>query len=147
MLQPNNQRGHTLIEMLIVLIVITLLTQITLVSFKNFSGINNDRDLINLLSNDLMYAQFWARTHEEMVMVAINPDQHYYVIYHGYSSILKKVNYAKDVKFESGSLGLTISYNINGNIMYSGSIYMRTPRDKYKFVFNLGGGRFYVTKL
>jgi competence protein ComGD len=133
--------------MLIVLTLLVTITHISLVNFKELSRVKRDKDLIELISNDLMFAQEWAQTHEVNVAFTINSEEHFYTISTNIFSVIKKVPFDRAIHFEKGTLGLEIYYNVNGNIRESGSLYMNTPQSRYKFIFNLGKGRFYVTKL
>jgi competence protein ComGD len=133
--------------MLIVLVLLITVAQISLVYFNDFSRMKQDQNLIEKITNDIMLAQAWAITHESKVELTINKDEHFYTISSGYFNILKRVPFDKEIQFETGTLDLVISYNIKGNIVSGGTFYMKTPKNRYKFVFNLGRGRFYVTRL
>jgi competence protein ComGD len=143
----NNSSGHTLVEMLIVLVVLTAITNIALVFYDEFNRMKIDRHFIETFSNDLLYAQQYAITNETNVTITINKQEHFYVVISNYFNVLKKVSFDPDIHFESGTLELTVSYNLKGRISKAGSFYMYTPKSTYKIVFNIGIGRFYVTRL
>lgn len=139
--------GHTLVEMLIVLLVIGIITQITLVYFGQFIQATTDKQLIERFRNDILYAQQYAMTNETNVTVTINNDEHFYVIIANFFEVIRHVPFDENIQFEKGTLDLKFTYNLQGNIVKSGTILMRSPHNNYKFVFNLGRGRFYVTRI
>lgn len=151
--QINRQSGYTLVEMMVVVTVFTLMTAIVLISFRPLSEAKTADNFIEQVQDDLYYAQSLAVSRRETVRFQFHPDDYYYRIKSG--SVLEddyvklKRHYSEAIKVTkgSGSLGLEVSFNRNGNVGQAGTILFDTKKGKYKLVFNVGEGRFYVEKL
>jgi competence protein ComGD len=144
----RNNSGHTLTELIIALFILSTVAQITLLSFNEFHLAKVDRDFIEILSSDLMYAQQWAISNEKSVTVRINNSDHSYTINDSVYVVLQKRYFDPGMRFEKGTIDFsTITFKSNGSVDKAGTILLYTPHDHYKIVFNLGKGRFYVKEL
>jgi competence protein ComGD len=76
----------------------------------------------------------------------INNEGHFYWIRGDESGKLLTHHFPKHITFESHSMPLMVQYNHFGNINGAGSLYIHAPNQTYKMVFQLGKGKFYVTK-
>ncbi|MFB4164820.1 competence type IV pilus minor pilin ComGD [Alteribacillus sp. JSM 102045] len=140
-----NSKGHTLVEMLIVLLIITAAIGIPLLSFQSLNEKISTNHFLDLLAEDIKYAQQFAYANEKFVY--FNTQKNYYYVRQSEMTAapLKKRKIPDGIKMETGTLALhEVAYNVNGNIRKPGTILINTPKGKYRLVFLLGKGRFYL---
>ncbi|WP_090234320.1 competence type IV pilus minor pilin ComGD [Fictibacillus solisalsi] len=139
--------GYSLVELLIVLSISGILLGVTAVSLQSYYKSREVHFFLEQLKRDLYFTQRQAVVHQKVVFLHIYPDQHRYVVGSGTSSVFKEVRYADQVDVESSTMTMKITYTKNGNISSSGTLLIKTSAGKYRLVFLLGKGRFYVEKL
>ncbi len=100
------------------------------------------------LENDIFYAQIYALSNDKSITLLFS-NQHstYYVLSNGMSSPIMQRSFDKSLIIEKGTLGLSISFRNNGAIRKAGTLIVNHRNKKYKVVFLLGKGRFYVQEL
>ncbi|WP_158735160.1 competence type IV pilus minor pilin ComGD [Alteribacillus sp. YIM 98480] len=138
-------KGHTLVEMLIVLLVITAAIGIPLLSFQSLKEKASIYYFLEVLAADIRFSQQYAYANEKMVFFNMQDNYYYVRTTEMAAEPLKKRKIPNEVKFEKGSLDLRdVSYNQKGNIKKAGTILIHTPKTNYRLVFLLGKGRFYI---
>ncbi|SDH33974.1 competence type IV pilus minor pilin ComGD [Alteribacillus bidgolensis] len=138
-------KGHTLVEMLIVLLIITAAIGIPLLSFQSLKEKTSIDNFLEVLAADIRYAQQYAYANEKMVFFNMQNNYYYVRTMEMAAEPLKERKIPNEVIFEKGSLDLRdVTYNHNGNIKKAGTILIHTPKVKYRLVFLLGKGRFYI---
>ncbi|MDN4525304.1 competence type IV pilus minor pilin ComGD [Fictibacillus fluitans] len=138
--------GYSLIELLIVLSISSILLGVTAVSLQSFYKSREVHFFLDQLKKDLYYTQRQAVMQQKVVFLHIDPGQHKYMIGSGLS-IYKEIKYADQVLVESFTMTMKINYTKNGTISSSGTLLIKTEAGKYRLVFLLGKGRFYVEKM
>nr|WP_275899722.1 competence type IV pilus minor pilin ComGD [Bacillus piscicola] len=133
--------------MVIVLLIITVTIGIPILTFHSFQNQKEIDYFIELLAEDLRYAQQYAYAHEKMIF--LESDKTSYALKESvYSKPLLLRKIPAGVKFDRGTISTSeIIYNHNGNIRKPGTFYIRTAKNNYKVVLLLGRGRFYVEKM
>ncbi|SFE30206.1 competence type IV pilus minor pilin ComGD [Alteribacillus iranensis] len=139
------ESGHTLSEMVVVLMVITVTLGIPILSYHSIHTKQVYRHFIELVSEDLRFAQQYAYANSKGVLIQVAGD-HYYVKPEGIGEdplITRKI--PANLSIERSTVHLSeIFFNTRGNIRKPGTFYMITPAGRYRFVFLVGRGRFYV---
>ncbi|MDF0727789.1 competence type IV pilus minor pilin ComGD [Cytobacillus sp. S13-E01] len=143
-----NQKGFTLIEVLLVLLIISTLTSLTLIQFKPIFDSKKIEYFFETFENDLLFAQTYAMSHNETVYVYFTVNEHQYRVLAGSTrrQILSR-EFSKDIKLEYSNLIPGVVYLANGNLSKSGSLVFKYKKDVYQVTFLLGKGRFYVKKV
>ncbi|WP_428909101.1 competence type IV pilus minor pilin ComGD [Niallia sp. Krafla_26] len=146
----NNQFGFTLIETLIVLSVFLLIASLSLFFLKpHYDFIEKER-FVSLFTSDILYAQQYAISTQKGLYVFIEPNQRMYYVEEKYSqNYVVKRELPASIKLERGSLGVrTINFEIlpDGGVTDFGTFFFIIGKKRYKVVFQIGAGRFYVTR-
>jgi competence protein ComGD len=145
--QVHNNKGHTLIEMMIVLLILSSVTAITVSSFQPILYGRQTAHFLEQLQEDLYYVQAAAISRGQTTSFTIYPEQNQYVVYGENREILIKRTFESNVMVEGGTLGYKITYLANGNVQKPGTLFINIGNASYKLVVQLGKGRFYVAKL
>ncbi len=140
------EEGYSLFELMIVITIIGCMLLIILPSFTPISQSNEVDHFLKQLEEDLYLTQTMALSRGAPMYLDITYSRHYYRIYMGSSRILQR-NYSDNMLVEGGTTETTIHFNPNGNIRNPGTLYISTNKGRYKLTFQLGKGRFDVTKL
>lgn len=140
--------GFTMVEMLIVLSAFLMLSLTSAFLFSPQKELLEKELFFSQLKSDLLYGQQYAMSHQETITVHIMPENNYYYIRGmDYTApYLAKRHYSADINVEKGTMNLMFQYKPDGNIDSFGSVYILTGSKKYKMMFQIGKGRFYVVE-
>ncbi|WP_078545705.1 competence type IV pilus minor pilin ComGD [Litchfieldia alkalitelluris] len=143
-----SNKGFTLIELLIVLSILFIITILPII--KLFPIYNNkviDQFFVQL-TNDILYTQEYAISRSETMRIYFDNNNSSYrvIVIDGSQTILTR-NYDKEIDINNFTLGNMLYFKSNGNINKAGTLQVKYRDQKYNVVFQLGRGRFYVTKL
>ncbi|MDN4074732.1 MULTISPECIES: competence type IV pilus minor pilin ComGD [Fictibacillus] len=138
--------GYSLLELLIVLSIGSILLSIASVSLQKYYKGREVHFFLEQFKRDLYFTQRTAINDHKVMHLHILPDENRYIIATAMNDLHKNVNYPKQIRFESSTMPLKITYNKSGNISNSGTLIIKTEAGKYKMVFLLGKGRFYAEK-
>lgn len=138
----RNERGLTLIEILIVLFVMMCVTGIvTKISLKVAETKELDR-FFEQLQLDIQFIQTYSMQQQQYVSMKFESPPHRYVIKKDHHSLLYERYFPKGVKFiNSSSTVKTLIYNFDGRVTTAGTLYFQTPKGIKKVVITLGFGR------
>ncbi len=149
-MKRKTNAGFTLIEMLLVLTIISVCMLLTIASSQTYAEGRKLDYLVRQFREDVLYGQYFAMTRKKSVYIAFyDRDTHVeYAIYDTsiYGKALISRILPEGVTFSLGTLGQLLYYNSTGNINKSGTMFIESGHHKYKVVFLLGRGRFYVEK-
>ncbi|HET7579761.1 MAG TPA: competence type IV pilus minor pilin ComGD [Bacillales bacterium] len=140
----HKEGGFTLIETLIVLFIIAAVTSIVFVSFRSLHTHKQTQYFLEQLKKDLYFAQAFALSHDREVDLTFKPQKHLYTVTDGSATIFKRT-YDGRIKINS-NFGRTVEFNSNGNIARFGTLHIQTRTGRFRVVFHIGKGRFYVKK-
>jgi len=149
LLRINNdpQKGFTLVESLLVLAMFFILSTVTVFSLKPQQSTMEDERFLSQLKADLFFAQNYALSHQQEILIYILPSQHKYVMYRRPDQPpLVEQSYSTKYLLTEGSLPLSFKFLPNGNISKFGSLFIYTSEKMYHLTFLIGRGRFYVTE-
>lgn len=142
-----NQRGFTLVEMLVVFSIFLGMSTIG-VFLINPHYLFLEKDLFfSQFKSDIFYAQQYAISHQSIITVNILPERNYYYIREKVSgSSIVTRQYSNEISLGQGTMPLFFQFSANGNINCFGSFFASVGADTYRITFLIGSGRFYVTK-
>lgn len=144
--KTRNQSGYLLIEMAIVLLFIGVIGLIAYPRFDSFIKNRKTEYFIDSFQRELLHMQQRAITEGRSYSLAINNEGNFYEIRGTGLTQTTKRFFPEHITFESFSISLIVQYNQFGNISRSGSIYIHSGNQTYRMVFQIGKGKFYVTK-
>lgn len=146
----NNQSGFTLIESLIVLSVFMLIASLSLIFLKPHYQFLEKERFLSLFTSDILYSQQYAISNQTRLTVYIQPTERLIYVQRQYTfEYIVKREIPSSIKIEKGSLGSrTISFDIlpDGGTTDFGTFFFIVGKERYKVVFQIGAGRFYVTR-
>ncbi|MDQ0269425.1 competence protein ComGD [Cytobacillus purgationiresistens] len=94
---------------------------------------------------DILFAQQYALANQTYVNVFIPQGSHRYMLADGYTMILDH-EFSERYSIIERTMPRTFQFHPNGNINMFGYFYVQTDNSKYKVMFQIGRGRFYVTE-
>lgn len=139
--KPN---GYSLLELMIVLSIGAILLSVATISLQNYYTDRQIHFFLDKFKQDLYYTQRLAMHRQKIVYLHVLDNEHKYIIGSSTSDVYKKTSYPKHITIEPNTMSLKIVYNKNGNISTSGTLIIKTGSGKFKVVFLLGKGRFYI---
>ncbi|RSL34534.1 hypothetical protein D7Z54_05155 [Salibacterium salarium] len=143
----NKENGHTLIEMMIILLIITVTISIPILSFQSLQEKKSIDYFLNVLEEDLRYAQQQAYANEEVIYFKAVKNHYYIRTSNNPNVSLKQRTIPEGVSIQKATLGFNeIIFKNNGNAKKAGTVYISTPIADYKLVVLVGKGRVYIEK-
>ncbi len=138
-----NQKGFTLLEMLLVLFAISVLSMVTYFHVHSLYEKQKIEQFLRQFSNDILYMQQLAINRQKHYTLRWNKDRHMYYIAESSTdlSIIKR-EYDNDIQLDLNTFPNPMTYNPSGNINRGGTILLSYRSYKYEIVFQLGRGRF-----
>ncbi|MBD8071335.1 competence type IV pilus minor pilin ComGD [Bacillus sp. PS06] len=145
----KNQKGFTLIETLLVLSILIILTTLPFLKLSPLQEEKIIEHFFEQLTDDLLLSQQYAIMHSDSVKVYFfHASSSYKVILVETNTVVISRNYDENITINPLTLGTTIQFRNNGNISKAGTMQVVYKKsEKYNVVFQLGRGRFYVTKV
>ncbi|MCZ0754639.1 competence type IV pilus minor pilin ComGD [Anoxybacillus sp. J5B_2022] len=143
------KNGFTLLELLIVLMIVSTLTIVAIPQIDRLKKAKEETHMLEQLTDDLLYAQAYALTHRQSVVVVFYNAQGRYRMTERYTlgRVLIDRSLPSPWKIELATLQNPLTFLANGNVNKSGTVLLKNGKTTYKLVFLLGKGRFYVQKL
>lgn len=143
------KNGFTLLELLIVLMIVSTLTIVAIPQIDRLKKAKEETHMLEQLTDDLLYAQAYALTHRQSVVVVFYNAQGRYRMTERYTlgPVLLDRTLPSPWKIELATLQNPLTFLANGNVNKSGTVLLKNGKTTYKLVFLLGKGRFYVQKL
>ncbi|MDW3035169.1 MULTISPECIES: comG operon protein ComGD [Bacillus cereus group] len=138
-----NQKGFTLLEMLLVLFAISVLSMVTYFHVHSLYEKQKIEQFLRQFSNDILYMQQLAINRQKHYTLRWHKDRHMYYIGESSTdlSIIKR-EYDNDIQLDLNTFPNPMTYNPSGNINRGGTILLSYRSYKYEIVFQLGRGRF-----
>lgn len=145
-MKQRHEAGFTLLETLFVLSIFLLIITVSVVLLRPHHTSFEKQLFFSQLKADLLYAQQYALTNQQLVSVNFVDTDRFYYIRKQNSELLLRREYSDIITISEGSQKLYFRYHSNGNISSFGSIYFKIDQELYQMTFQLGRGRFYVVK-
>jgi competence protein ComGD len=145
-LQLLNHKGFTLLESVVVVSIVTIMMFVSFTSIIPLYQANQIHHFFQTLSQDLHYAQQVAITNQEVTKVYLNNSERTYYVSVNNSSLYSR-SYPSVISIEKGTATNPVMYLSTGSINQSGTLYVSAYNKRYKVVFLLGKGRYYVEEL
>jgi competence protein ComGD len=141
-----NQRGFSIIEIVIVLFLIGTISAIAYPKLDSFIKNRETEYFIRIFQKDIIHMQQKAITENRIYSLVIDNDKHTYEIRgNGLNQPVKRY-FPEHIRFESYSMLLSVQFNQSGNISRAGTLFIHSANATYKMVFQIGKGKFYVAK-
>nr|WP_255573146.1 competence type IV pilus minor pilin ComGD [Anoxybacillus sp. ST4] len=144
-----NERGFTLIEMLIVLFIVTTIMAFTVPPLQQTVAERQLQYFLEQFSNDMLYAQQYAMSRKKTVTIIFHFDTCRYQVKEGgtFGKELLVRSFPSPFQFQLATLSPPLMYYPNGHINKAGTLLVAYGNKRYKIVFQLGKGRLYAQKL
>ena len=142
-----NSLGYTLIEMMMVLSILSLLLTLVFLHITPTQNASSTRHFLEDIQSDLRYTQELAYVNGSSYRFSISPSKGIYSIQSTASSIVRTNKIPEHITIDEGTMGYQIVFGGNGNVQKAGTLYMKTGKEEYKLVVQVGAGRFYIKKL
>ncbi|MBY6035518.1 prepilin-type N-terminal cleavage/methylation domain-containing protein [Fictibacillus nanhaiensis] len=141
-----NRFGYLLIEMMIVLLIIGIISAVAYPRYDSFIKNRKTEYFIDSFQREVTHMQQRAITEGRIYSLTIDNKNHFYEV-RGYGSNKPvKRFFPEFITFEGHSMLLSVQFNQYGNISRAGTLFIHSGNHSYKMVFQIGKGKFYVTK-
>ncbi|WP_078552872.1 competence type IV pilus minor pilin ComGD [Bacillus alkalicellulosilyticus] len=148
LLNQSKEQGYSLPELIITLSILSILTGLVMVSFQPLQAAHKKQHFLTQFQNEVYFAQQLAISTGISTSVLISNTQGTYAVSQYNTSLYRRTFDNQSIFFQRGSIGIhDIMYQYNGNISKSGTLLVEVDNEKYRIVFLLGKGRFYIEKL
>ncbi|TFB23812.1 type II secretion system protein [Filobacillus milosensis] len=144
----RNQKGYTLIEMLIVLMIVMMITTISIIFFKVDQPEDPVKQFLDSFEKDIFFMQQYSVTNQKSLSLIFNRSENYYYItdIQGNTKLIIR-HYNPQIKVDLYSFSVPFRYNTTGLPLNPGSFFVIYKNKAYKVIFPFGKGRFYVNEL
>lgn len=140
MLKTN---GFTFIELLLVLMITSIFTVIGIKISFNILENQYEKQFFHILNEDLRYIQNLALSDAYTeARITFNPSSYRVTTNQSHSNFDRK--YPAGWIFEENAFN-RITFNTNGTLRSSGTVFLKSSSKLYKVVFPLGKGSYYVS--
>ncbi|MFD1736527.1 competence type IV pilus minor pilin ComGD [Bacillus salitolerans] len=144
----HNQYGFTLLEMLIVLSIVFTLSTATYFSLQSTYEKQVIHHFLKQFQEDIWLAQEYAISHSSYVdIMFLHSNNLYQLREKGFGKLIMSRAFHPRIKIQLLTMTNPITFTPNGNINRAGSLYVIFNDQRYKVIFLLGRGRFYIEKL
>lgn len=116
-----NQKGSSLIELLIMISVISLITTFVLLQFTGTKLQSEFEQLKDQLQMDINWARHYADIHQKQIVLKIAKDDSMYFIQNGRETLLIR-KYDKRFKFEDNLTFHELIFDLKGQVTNFGHI-------------------------
>ncbi|MGN8234655.1 competence type IV pilus minor pilin ComGD [Priestia flexa] len=143
-----NQKGFTLIESLIVLAIVQVMVLIIVINLKPLMAHYQLTSFLRQLQADTFYTQQIAITTQRPARLTFElANSRYLLLKIGAERPIMQRGYHSNIRVVFSSGTSSIQYNEQGNISQAKSLFISSNKETYKVTFQIGRGRFYVTKI
>ncbi len=143
----NNQSGFTLIEMLAVLSIFLVMAAVTAVFIRPQYLMFEKEQFYTQLKGDLLYAQQYAISRQQPVVVYIIPkDNRYFIVQKSNNQRIVERNIPGTVKVEQGTLKNKFEFGHDGRIAQFGTVVFSVDGQNYEIHVQIGVGRIRIVK-
>ncbi|MFC5629195.1 competence type IV pilus minor pilin ComGD [Aliibacillus thermotolerans] len=130
--------------MILVLLLLSVFLLLPMLSFSSLSEKTRIDQFLNIFSEDIRFAQQYAYAHETVVYFRFRGNE-YEVRASGRTEPLIARPVMKSVAFHPFTMSPNeIRFNSKGNVSKAGTIHIETPKKRYRLVFLIGRGGFYI---
>ncbi|PKG25712.1 competence type IV pilus minor pilin ComGD [Niallia nealsonii] len=142
-----NEKGFTLLEMMVALSIFMILLSLSFLVFKPQMEMVKGNTFFTQLQADLFYAQSYALSHQMRMYVQFTPSKKEYAIKGDIATgeiIYRK--YDETIVINEDRVSFNFSILPNGNMSKFATYPFSIDEKKYTLTIQIGQGRFYVTK-
>jgi len=138
----KNEKGFTLIEILIVLGIIAILFAIAVPLHVESLENQKEKRFFETLKYDFLFTQRISASGHKAVDIEFRNDE--YLINKDVSPIIKRP-YPEGWRIDKLNTSI-VSFSLRGNIRQGSTLKVYTNNNEYNVIFPLGKGRFYIEK-
>ncbi|WP_188453666.1 competence type IV pilus minor pilin ComGD [Virgibacillus oceani] len=141
------KNGFTLLEVLFSLSIWGLFILLSVPVMFSVIDKQEEKQFFETFEFDLLYMQNMSYTTTDYIRLTFKLNSNTYEIRKGNNDeLLVKRSIPDDWIVQKRKMTKPISFNANGTIKQSGSLYIQTKLSEYRIVFPLGKGRCYIEK-
>jgi competence protein ComGD len=143
----KNPLGFTLIEMLFVLSIFLVMASVSAMLLRPQYLMFEKEKFYSQLKGDLLYAQQYAISRQQLVVVYMRPQENKYLITEssgGTPIVERKISQA--IELGQGTLKPIFQFNKDGRIAQFGTIKFSSGEQKYVITIQIGVGRIKIAK-
>jgi competence protein ComGD len=143
----NNERGFTMVEMLLVLCIVSVIGSLVFVNLSSAYESKKIDHFMEQLYIDLLYAQEYAMSHSFDMKVHFR-EGHYEIRGSAYNdpTVLKRT-YDDEIVVDVVTVSNPVVFKKSGNIEKPGAVFVGYKDKRFRLVFQLGRGRLYYEKI
>lgn len=143
----KHQFGFTLIEMLFVLSIFLIIISISAALIRpQYLMVEKER-FYSQLKSDLLYAQQYAISRQQPVVVYLRPQENKYLISENLGgNLIVEREFSKAIEFGQGTLKPIFQFGNNGSIAQFGTVQFSVGEQKYVITIQIGVGRIKIAK-
>lgn len=143
----KHEKGYTMTELIVTLSIIMMMSSLVTLTFSPLQKAQQKEHFLHEFKNDLYLTQQLAISTGNPTTLYIRTTNHTYSINQQTKPLYTRT-FDSTISFEKGTLSFTdVMYHYNGNISKSGTLLMTIDGTRYRVVFLLGKGRFYIEKM
>ncbi len=141
----KNEKGVSLVEVLLVLFILTIIMSIVIPNFWSMS----EHYLMEGWIQQFIITYYWSQQQaiyqDQWVEIILYPSLNLYVVKNG-EGILKKITYNKGIRITNTLNNNRIRFNANGNLaLQNGTITIKTKNKVRQIVIQMYTGQIYAT--
>lgn len=143
--QAANNKGYTLIEILLVLSIFMLVVTLSLNLYPTYIKKMETRQFIKQFEADVYYIQAYAMSHERSMSILMYKET--YLVYVDGTKQLLQRTIPRDIQFKKGTMDLKVMFTSRGTAVTSGVFYIQTEQERYKVSVSVGKGRLKIEEV
>lgn len=140
-LQNLNEKGFTLLEMLLVLAVLVIVSAISISGYRSFTVQKEEQRFFEVLHQDIYFAQSQSYSLNKTAKIIFRESKGTYEIFTDIQSVGVSRKLPQSVQLKKTSNLSEIYFNSNGTVVQSGTFRFSTTSGEKTLVVHLGGGR------
>ncbi|MBS4217161.1 GspH/FimT family pseudopilin [Bacillus sp. FJAT-49711] len=143
MLNKNN-KGFTLLEVLIVISVMTIIFSFSFFTMKSFWGLMQKNMFLNQLQSDIYFAHSYAINQQETIIFRFSSiNQQYQAVTKDTNDVMIQRKFPAAIKIVESNIP-SFSITPDGNVSNFGTMILSINEKRVKITFYIGRGRFLI---
>ncbi|WP_272947699.1 competence type IV pilus minor pilin ComGD [Planococcus donghaensis] len=136
-----NEKGFTLLEMLLVLVVLVTISAISISGSRSFTVQKEEQRFFEVLQQDIYFAQSQSYSLKKAAKVVFRESKGTYEVFTDLQSVAVSRKLPQSIQLKKTSNLTGIYFNENGTVVQSGTLRFSTSSGEKTLVVHLGGGR------
>ncbi|WP_272941512.1 competence type IV pilus minor pilin ComGD [Planococcus donghaensis] len=136
-----NEKGFTLLEMLLVLVVLVTISAISISGYRSFMVQKEEQRFFEILRQDIYFAQSQSYALNMTAKIIFRESKGTYEVFTDLQLVAVSRKLPQSIQLKKTSNLTEIYFNENGTVVQSGTLRFSTSRGEKTLVVHLGGGR------